>query len=129
MFINSTLTLTSISQWALFLGIGFLIFGLVEKREKFVIAGQVAFLMLGIAAVFIVITGSIQIPETTSGEIPKEVKVLAYLKAVILFASFVTLSLLMKIAKIRFQNYTVYLSLLFALMLFFWVFNLQQMAN
>lgn len=128
MFSDSLLALTSISQWALFIGIGLLIFGLIEKRNRFVLGGQIAFLLLGFAAAYLVITGSLSVPETTSAKLPKEVKVLAYLKVCILFAAFVALSLVLKLLKFRHQSYTVYLSLLFALMLFFWIFNIQQTA-
>lgn len=129
MMSNSLLILTSVSQWGLFLGIAFILFGWVEKREKFVLAGQMAFLIIGLLALWILLTDQIPVPDTTNGIITKQVKILAFFKGVALFSGLNVVSLLLKIFKLRFQKASVYLLLLFALMLFFMVFNIQQMAN
>jgi len=55
--------------------------------------------------------------------------VLAYFKSVALFMGLDVISLLMSLFKIRFYKVSTYLLLFFALMLFFMVFNIQQMAN
>lgn len=129
MMSNSLLILTSVSQWGLFLGIAFILFGWVEKREKLVLAGQLAFLIIGLLALWILLTDQIPVPETTNGIITKQVKLLAFFKGVALFSGLNVVSLLLKIFKLHFQKATLYILLLFALMLFFMVFNIQQMAN
>jgi hypothetical protein len=128
MISNNLLGLTSISQWALFLGIASILFGWVEKRERFVLAGQLVFLLLGFLALWILLTDEIFVPDVTNGIIPKQLKVLAYFKGVALFTGLTTVSLLLKLFKLRFHKASLYILLFFALMLFFMVFNIQQMA-
>ena len=126
---NSFLGLTSISQWALFLGIAAIIFGWIEKKEKFILIGQLTFLFLGFLALYVLLTDKIIVPPNNGIQIPKEMKVLAYFKSVALFMGLDVISLLMSLFKIRFYKVSTYLLLFFALMLFFMVFNIQQMAN
>lgn len=129
MFSDSLLALTSTSQWALFIGIGLIIFGWIEKKEKFIWAGQLVFLLLGFLAFYILLTDSIPLPEIGSGQLPKELKVLMYVKGIAVFSGLTIIALLLKLFKIKYQKYIVYLLVFFALMLFFMVFNIQQMAN
>ena len=126
---NSLLGLTSVSQWALFVGIALILFGWIEKKEKFVLAGQLIFLALGGLAIWILLTGGIFVPKTDGNTIPKELKVLAYFKGIVIFTGFVAVSLLLKLFNLRFQKSSVYLLIFFALLLFFMVFNIQQMPN
>ena len=129
MISNSLLTLTSISQWGLFLGIIAIIFGWVEKRESFIIVGQLALLLNGLLALWIIITGQIYVPEIINGIIPKQMKVLAYFKGLALYTGLNVLSLLMHLFKLRFRKEIVYFLVVFALYLFFMVYNIQQLAN
>ena len=122
------LSLTSVSQWGLFVGIAFILFGWVEKREKFILAGQLAFLMLGFLTLWILLTDQITAPEA-NGVLTKQVRVLAYFKALAWFSGWNVVSLLLRSFKIRFHQASLYILLLFALMLFFMVFNIQQMAS
>jgi len=126
---NSFLGLTSISQWALFLGIAAIIFGWIEKKEKFILIGQLTFLALGFLALYVLLTDKIIVPPNNGIQIPKEMKVLAYFKSIALFMGLDVISLLMSLFKIRFYKVSTYLLLFFALMLFFMVFNIQQMPN
>lgn len=129
MLSNSLLGLTSISQWALFLGIAFILFGWIEKRGKFVLAGQLVFLLLGFLALYILLTDGIFVPLTDGNHIPKELKVLAYFKWIAVFTGLNVVSLLLKLLNPRLQKISIYLLVLFALMLFFMVFSIQQMAS
>ncbi|MFY9153945.1 MAG: hypothetical protein WAO52_18130 [Prolixibacteraceae bacterium] len=129
MFLNSLLALTSISQWALFAGIGFIIFGWIEKQEKFVWAGLLVFLLMGMAAAYFLLSGTLPVSQNGGEHLPKELKVYAYVRGIAFFSVLTGISLLMKIFKIKFQVYTIYLILFFALVLFFMVFNIQQMPN
>lgn len=129
MISNYLLSLTSISQWALFLGIASVLFGWIEKREKFIFAGQIAFLLIGFMAVWIILTNQIFVPETLTGIVPKQLKVLAYFKGMTVFMIVTAVSILLKLFKLRFQKASLIFLMLFALFLFFMVFNIQQMAN
>jgi len=129
MFTNTLLGLTSISQWALFLGITLIIFGWIEKKEKFVLAGQLIFLLLGFLALNIILNDKIIIPQTDAIKVSKELKILIYFKSVVLFMGAVILSLFMRLFKVRFQKISAYILVFFAVMLFFMVFSIQQMPN
>ncbi len=126
---NSFLGYTSISQWALFLGIAAIVFGWIEKKEKFVLIGQLTFLMLGFLALYVLLTDKIIVPQNNGIQISKEIKALAYFKSVALFMSLDVITLLLSLFKIRFLKISIYILVFFALMLFFMVFNIQQMAN
>jgi hypothetical protein len=122
------LSLTSVSQWGLFLGIAFMLFGWVEKREKFILASQLVFLLLGFLTLWILLTDQVAAPEA-NGVLTKQVRVLAFFKALAWFSGWNVVSLLLRSFKLRFHKASLYLLLLFALMLFFMVFSIQQMAN
>jgi hypothetical protein len=124
----SLLSLTSIAQMGLFLGIASILFGWVEKKEKIVLAGQMIFLLIGLMSLWILLTNQITVPET-QGIITKQVKVLAFFKAIAWFSLFNVLSLLLKFFKLRLHQYSLYILLLFALMLFFMVYSIQQMPG
>ena len=124
---NSLLALTSVSQWALFLGIAFILFGWIEKKEKFLLAGQLIFLLLGFLAAYILLTGKISLPEPGGNIMTKGVKVIAFFKAVVLFTGLTVITLLMNLFKFRYWKISAYVLVFFALMLFFMVFNIQQM--
>lgn len=122
------LSLTSISQWGLFLGIASILFGWIEKRERYIVVGQMSFILIGFLAVWILLTNLIYVPEITNGTIPKQLRVLAFFKGVALFMGLTVVSLLLKFFKLRFQKASLIILLFFALVLFFMVFNIQQMA-
>ena len=126
---NSFLGYTSVSQWALFLGIAAIVFGWIEKKENFILIGQFIFLVLGFIALYVVFTDKIAVPPNNGIQIPKEMKVLTYFKSTALFMGLDVISLLMTLFKIRFHKVSTYILIFFALMLFFMVFNIQQMAN
>jgi len=128
MISNSLLGLTSISQWGLFLGIVFILFGYIEKNEKFVLAGQLAFLLIGFLTLWVLLTDQIHVPDT-QGIISKQGKVLAYFKGMAWFSGLNLITLLLTLFKVRFYKISVYVLLFCALMLFFMVFNIQQMPN
>jgi len=73
--------------------------------------------------------GLIYVPEITNNNIPKQLKVVAYFKGVTAFMGLAVISILLKLFKLRFQRASVYILIFFALMLFFMVFNIQQMSN
>jgi len=122
------LGLTSVSQWGLFLGIASILFGFVEKNEKFVLAGQLAFLLIGILTLWVLLTDQIHMPDT-QGIITKQGRVLAYFKGMAWFSGLNVGTLLLTLFKVRFYKIGIYILLFFALMLFFMVFNIQQMPN
>jgi len=124
----SLLSLTSISQMGLFLGIASILFGWVEKKEKIVLAGHLVFLSLGFLTLWVLITDQIIVPDM-HGIITKQVKVLAFFKALAWFSLFNGVSLLLKFFQPRLHKYSLYILVLFAMMLFFMVYSIQQMPG
>jgi len=126
---DSLLALTTISQYSLFLGIGLILFGWIEKKEKLVIAGQVIFLLLGLLSLWVILTNTTVTPEVNGNSIPKEVKILSYFKLTAYFAGFNLISLLLNLFKVRYYKFSLYLILFTGLMLFFMVFSILQMPK
>lgn len=120
---------TSISQWILFLGIGFIIFGIIDKRENYILTGQIAFISLGILAMWILFTGRIIVPTENITNIPKELKALSFFKGAIILMALTILSLLHKLVKLPFQKISISFLIFFALLLFFMLFNIMQIPN
>jgi len=129
MFSNSMLVFTSISQWMLFAGIALILFGWIEKRNHFVLSGQLIFLALGFLGLWVIFNYSTPLQPNSGTQIPKEVRILAYFKGVALFMGLTVLTLMLELFKIRYRKFGVYALVFFALMLFFMVFNIQQMAG
>jgi len=129
MGLNSLSGLAIISQWTLFLGIGLVIFGWVEKKEKLSIAGQVCFIFLGILSLWVLLTNNVIIPETITDPIPKEVKILSYFKLAAYFSVANLISLLLNVFKVRYYKLSISLVVILGLMLFFMVFNILQIPK
>jgi hypothetical protein len=126
----SLLGLTGISQWTLFAGIAFILFGIVEKNEKIILGGQVILLLLGFFALYVLVNDMILVPKIIDGNpVQKEFRVLSFYKGIALFTGLTVISLMLKLLKIRFQKTSLYILVFFALMLFFMVFNIQQTPN
>ena len=125
----SLLGLTTISQYSLFLGIGLILFGWIEKKEKLVLAGQAIFLLLGLLSLWVLLTNTIVAPEVNGNSIPKEMKILSYFKSSAYFAGFNLISLLLNLFKVRYHKFSLYLILFTGLMLFFMVFSILQMPK
>lgn len=123
----SLLSLTSISQLLLFLGIGMIIFGWVEKKQNLIIAGQAALFLLGLFALWVLFGQIIQIPATNGTSIPKEVRLLVFFKASAVLAGLSLISVFMSWRKIRFHNAVVAIAILIALALFFMLVSIGQM--
>lgn len=126
---DSLLALTTISQYSLFLGIGLILFGWIEKKERLVIVGQVIFLLLGLLSLWVLLTNTTVAPEVNGNSIPKEVKILSYFKLSAYFAGFNLISLLLNLFKVRYHKFSLYLIVFTGLMLFFMVFSILQMPK
>jgi hypothetical protein len=123
---DSLLGLTTISQYSLFLGIGLILFGWIEKKEKLVLAGQVIFLLMGLLSLWVLLTNTNVAPEVNGNSIPKEMKILSYFKLSAYFAGFNLISLLLNLFNVRYQKFSLYLVVFTGLMLFFMAFSILQ---
>lgn len=73
------LTLTTSSQWVLFLAIGLIIYFWIEKKNWIQQLGQLVFLLLGIFALWVIASNQLIVPEVSSDSpVPVEVKTLTF---------------------------------------------------
>jgi hypothetical protein len=128
MTLTSLPVYTSISQWALFLGIGLIIMGIIEKRQFYILGGQIAFILLGLMAIYVLFQQGGILDESLT-KIPKVIRSLAFFKGAIYFMVLTILVLLQKFLKLPYQKASIYLLIFFALFLFFMLFNIIQMPN
>lgn len=129
MISNSLLALTSVSQWALFIGIGVILFGLIEKNEKYILGGKLVFVALGLLAIWVLAFDGIYIPSSSENSVSKELRTLIYFKAVAVFSAMSVISVLLRFFKVPYARVLLYIVIIYALILFFIVFNIQQMSH
>ena len=122
----SLLSLSTISQYALFCGIALILFGWFEKKERLAYLGQAVFIVLGIFAVWILSANTYHFQTNGSAEIPKEIKVLSFLKLSVWLAALNIVSLLLGILKNKYYKASLFIVILAGLSLFFMIFNLLQ---
>lgn len=73
------LTLTTSSQWILFIGIGLIIYSWIEKKRLIQQLGQATFVLLALFALWVLVSGQIIVPEVVSSNVvPVEAKALTY---------------------------------------------------
>ena len=125
----SLLSLATISQYSLFLGIALILFGWFEKKEQLAYAGQAVFILLGIFSVWLLSTTNLNQSDVNNSVPTKELKVLSYLKMSAWFAGLTLISLLLGLFKNRFYRSVLFILIVAALGLFFVVFNILQMPS
>ncbi len=121
------LTFTSSTQFGIFGGIVFIIFGWVDKKDRFIDVGRFIFIALGFYALWILLSGQVQVPENAGNIVSKELRAIAFFKGVVVCSGVCLLSLLLKIFKIRYSGFVTLICVVFALLLFFVVFSLQKL--
>lgn len=122
----SLLSLTTISQYALFGGIALVLFGWFEKKERLAYAGQAIFILSGVFALWLIDSNTIQAQSVSGTAIPKEIKILSFLKLTIWLAAFNVISIALGIFKNKYYKGSLFIIILAALSLFFMIFNLSQ---
>lgn len=123
---NLLLTFTSSMQFGIFGGIALIIFGWIEKKDRFTDIGRFVFIALGIYALWILLSGQVQVPQTTGDIIPKEIRAIAFFKGIVICAGICIISFALKLFKIRYYRLVTVICVVFALFLFFTVYDLQQ---
>lgn len=124
----SLLSISTISQYILFAGIGLILFGWIEKKEKLTYSAQIIFILLGIFSAIVLSTISFHIQPDAQNTITKEIKAMMFLKLAVCFAGLNLISLLLGLFKNRFYKLALFLIILGALGLFFLVFGVLETA-
>lgn len=122
------LSLTTTSQWILFLAMALVIFSWAEHKKVVQQAGQLLFFMLGIFSLWIILSGKISVPDSLP-EQPAllEERMLTYFSGLIIISF---LGLIGFILNWRQSSWTRFINLILmpvALFLFFMVYQLQQL--
>lgn len=128
MLSDSLPVLTSFSQFVLFTGIGLMLFGWMDKKEKLVWIGQASFIFLGCFALWVLLAGEASPKDLNAAVITKEIKTIVYFRGMVAFGLLNLLSVLLKYLKPRYLKFSQYLVLFIAILLFFMVVNIQKMA-
>jgi hypothetical protein len=123
---NLLLTFTSSMQFGIFGAVVFIIFGWVDNKERFTDVGRFIFIALGIYALWILLSGQVQVPKTAGNEISKELRAISFFKGVVICSGICLLSLVLKLFKIRYYRFVTLICVVFSLFLFFTVYTLQQ---
>ena len=113
MYSNSLFLFANVSQWGLFVGIGLILFGIIEKNEKIIWIGQFIFLALGFLSGYILLTHSVESTPAVGDIGTKEMAALSYFKSIGLFTGLTILSLTLKLFKLRLQKASLYLLVFF----------------
>jgi hypothetical protein len=121
------LTLTTSSQWVLFLAIGLIIYSWVDKKIMFQQLGQVVFTLLGIFALWVVLSHQIRIPEVAKGaKPPVEAMALSYFSGLIGTGVIGLFAFIMGLVKSSWAKFINIILIPVALSLFFMVYQLQR---
>lgn len=121
------LTLTSSSQWLLFLAIGLVIFSWIEKKKLLQQLGQAAFFLLGAFAIWVITSHQIVVPEVVKGaQPPAEALAVTYFSALIWLGAFGLLAFGLGFLRPIWSKYMTMVLIPVAMALFFMVYHLQQ---
>ena len=121
------LTITSSSQWMLFLAIGLIIFSWIEKKKLLQQTGQAAFVLLGFFAVWVIASHQIVAPEIPAGGKPTTESIaISYFTALIGAGSLGLVAFATSFFKPVWSKYITMVLVAVGLSLFFMVYQLQQ---
>ncbi|MFV0365433.1 MAG: hypothetical protein ACK5JS_02875 [Mangrovibacterium sp.] len=123
------LTLSSSSQWGIFIAICLLIYGKVDSKPKMKKIAQAIFVAFGIFSLCILFGNVVEVPEVMDGaSVPKEAKLLTFFVGLSLNGLLGAVALLLNLmGNNKVQRILNAMLLLGSLLLFFMVYNLQKM--
>jgi len=122
------LTLTSSSQWLLFLALAMIIFSWVERKKWAQITGQAVFVALAIFAVWVLQSGQIEVPATTGAEtVSAEIRAITFFKGLAFCGVVAAIGLILHGKKSTLAKIPNLILIPVALLLFFMVYSLQRL--
>ncbi|WP_159519215.1 hypothetical protein [Sunxiuqinia indica] len=122
------LTLTSTSQWILFLGIGLIIYSWTKKKQLFQQLGQGTFVVLALFALWVILGDQITVPEITNGqEPPVEAKALTYFSGLVIAGVIAIVGFVLGLKKSSWAKFPNLFLVGGGLALFFMVYELQRL--
>ena len=123
------LTLTTSSQWLLFLAVSMILYARVENREKLFQGGQVLLIILGLFSSWILWSHQIVVPDTVAGggEAPPEARALTFFSGMIVLAVTGIAGIFFGRKRLKVQKILTVVQFLIGLFFFFMVYHLQKM--
>ncbi|MEL7589624.1 MAG: hypothetical protein AAGU19_23115 [Prolixibacteraceae bacterium] len=120
---------TTSTQWTLFFAMVMIIISWVDRKKKVRQAGQILFFLLGIFSLWILLSKQIVVPEVQSGLPLPEAKALTYFRGLVITGVTGLGGFLLGLTKPRWEKFADIVLIVAALMLFFMVYNLQQLPQ
>ncbi len=122
------LTLTSSSQWALFLALAAIIFSWIERKKWVQITGQALFVALAIFSLWVMESGIIIVPEVLpDAPAPAEARALSFFLGLSICGVIALIGLILHIVKSSWAKIPNLILVPVGMMLFFMVYNLQRL--
>jgi len=113
-------------QFGIFGGVAIILFGWIDKKDRYADIGRFIFIALGLYALWILLSGQVHAPEVSGSELPKEARAIAFFKGMVICSGLAAISSVLKVLKIRHYRLVTLICIVFALFLFFTVYHLQQ---
>lgn len=119
----------STAQYSLFFGVGLVIFGWMEKKDKLELSGQAVFVLLGVLAAWIVSTNHIEVSNQNIENLSKPVRALLFFKLCIGLGGLSLATIALGLLKNKLYKAGLVVSSVIALALFFMVLSILQMPK
>ena len=121
------LTLTTSTQWILFLAIGLIIYSWIEKKRLFQQVGQIGFFLLGVFAMWVILSHQIVVPEVPKGaNPPAEAIAMTYFSGLIAAGAIGAFAFIMGLLKSSWAKFINMILVPVGIALFFMVYQLQR---
>lgn len=121
------LTLTSTTQWVLFVALSLIIYSIIEKKPWVRLSGLSLFTLLSVFAVWVMNSGIITVPATGPGEpAPHEARLLSLFLGLALCGIASVIALLLSFVKPKYASIPNYLLIPAGIALFFMIYHLQR---
>lgn len=122
------LTLTTSSQWTLFLALAAIIFSWIERKKWMQIAGQSLFVILALFSLWVMNSGIIIVPEVAAdAAAPPEARALSFFLGLSICGAIALIGLILHLIKSSWVKVPNLVLVPVGLMLFFMVYNLQRL--
>jgi hypothetical protein len=122
------LTLTTSSQWTLFLALAAIIFSWIERKKWIQIAGQALFVILALFSLWVITSGIIPVPPMApEAPAPPEARALTFFSGLSICGAVAATGLILHAVKSSWVKIPNLILVPVGLMLFFMVYNLQRL--
>ncbi|WP_372774163.1 hypothetical protein [Mangrovibacterium sp.] len=122
------LSLTTSSQWILFVGISLLIYSWIERKRWLQIAGELLFVALALFALWVIKSGMVVVPDVAEGATaPVEARLLTFFAGIALLGIVATIGLVLQHLKSSYAKIPILILVAAGVLLFFMLNHLQRL--